>query len=261
MKTALIGYTGFVGSNLARQGNFNDQYNTSNINEIEGKDYDLIVSAGARAEKWRINQEPEKDLAEINSLIDHLKAVNTKQFVLVSTVDVYKTPNDVDEDTPIDTAGLHAYGSNRYYLEQFCRERFDTLVVRLPGLFGVGLKKNVIYDLLHNNNVDRIHPAGSFQYYNLDHIWRDIQVALANGLKLVNFATEPIATKEIAEYCFGIQNFNNEPEGVNAGSYDMHTTHASLYNADSPYMYSRQQILDDIRSFVVNEQQKKLAQA
>lgn len=253
MRTALIGYTGFVGSNLARQGSFDDQYNTSNINEIDGKSYDLIVSAGARAEKWRINQEPEKDLAEIDSLIEHLKTVQAKQFVLISTIDVYKNPNDVDENTPIDTAGLHAYGSNRYHLEQFCREKFDALIVRLPGLFGEGLKKNVIYDLLHDNNVDRIHHAGSFQYYNLDYIWKDIQVALDNGLKLVNFATEPVRTDEIAKYCFDMDNFNNEPEGINAGSYNMKTIHGDLYGNQSGYMYSKQQELDDIRSYVTRQ--------
>jgi nucleoside-diphosphate-sugar epimerase len=255
MKTALIGYTGFVGSNLAAERHFDDQYNSSNIGEIDGKSYDLVVSAGARAEKWRINQGPEKDLAEIDSLIEHLKTIEAKQFVLISTIDVYKNPSDVDEDTPIDTEGLHAYGSNRYHLEQFCRDKFDALTVRLPGLFGEGLKKNVIYDLLHNNNVDRIHHAGSFQYYNLDYLWRDIQTALKNNVKLINFATEPVRTDEIAEYCFGIKNFDNEPDGVAAGSYDMKTKHADLYGGHEQYMYSKQQELEDIRAFVIKHKQ------
>ncbi len=255
MKTALIGYTGFVGSNLAAQYNFNDLYNSSNIQDIEGKGYDLIVSAGARAEKWRINQEPEKDLAEIQSLIDHLKTVKAKQFVLISTVDVYKTPVDVDEDTPIDTEGLHAYGSNRYYLEQFVRENLDGLIVRLPGLFGDGLKKNVIFDLLNDNNVDRIHHAGSFQYYNLDYIWKDIQMALENNLKLVNLATEPVRTDEIAKYCFDMD-FTNEPEGVNAGSYDFRSKYAAVFGGRDGYLYSKQQELDDIKTFVTKAENK-----
>jgi nucleoside-diphosphate-sugar epimerase len=250
MKTALIGYSGFVGSNLAAEHSFDDLYNSSNIGEIDGKSYDLVVSAGARAEKWRINQEPDKDLAEIDGLIEHLKTVQAKQFVLISTVDVYKNPNGVNEDTPIDIEGLHAYGTNRYHLEQFVRQQFDGLIVRLPGLFGNGLKKNVIYDLLHNNNVDRIHYAGSFQYYNLDYLWRDIQTALDNNLKLVNFATEPVRTDEIADYCFDIKDFVNEPDGIAAGSYDMQTKYAAVYNASGKHLYSKQQELDDIRAFV-----------
>lgn len=255
MKTALIGYTGFVGANLAAQAGFTDRYNSKNIQDIDGKSYDLVICAGARAEKWRINQEPDKDLAEVNGLIDHLRNVTAKKFVLISTTDVYKNPAGVDEDTPVETGGLHAYGINRYHLEQFCRQHFDALIIRLPGLFGPGLKKNVIYDLMHNNNVERIHHAGSFQYYNLEHLWADIQTALDNNLELVNFATEPVRTDEIASYCFGIKDFANAPKGVKAGSYDMRTKFAAVYGGEGGYLYSKQQQLDDIKALAEREKQ------
>ncbi len=250
MKSALIGYTGFVGSNLAAQHKFDDLYNTSNIADIEGKNYDLVVSAGARADKWRINQEAEKDLAEIDELIEHLKKVKTNQFVLISTVDVYKNPKDVNEDTPIDTNGLHAYGLNRYHLEQFVRKYFDGLVVRLPGLFGNGLKKNVIFDFANNNGVERIHYAGLIQYYNLDYLWRDIQTALEHNLKLVNFASEPVRTDVIAKECFGLDNFKNEPEGVKPADYDMQTIHAEVYGKTGSHIYSAQDEIEDIKKFL-----------
>lgn len=254
MNEAIIGYTGFVGSNIAAQHDFSAKFNSKNIVEIDYENYDLIVCSAARAEKWRINQEPEKDLAEIQGLIDHLKTVTAKQFVLISTVDVYKNPIGVNEDTPIDIQGLHAYGTNRYYLEQFCRDNFDATIVRLPGLFGTGIKKNVIYDLLHNNNVDKIHHGGSFQYYNLDNIWKDINIALDNNLKLVNFGTEPVKTDEIAKYAFGID-FDNEPEGVSAGSYDMQTLHADVFGGQGNYICSKQHELADIKTFVERERQ------
>lgn len=252
MKSALIGYTGLVGSNIALQNNFDGLYNSKNIQDIDGKSYDLVVCAGARAEKWRINQEPEKDLAEVQKLMTHLRTVKAKKFVLISTIDVYKNPINVDEDDIIDTKGLHPYGSNRFYLEQFCRDNFDVLIIRLPGLFGPGLKKNIIYDLLHNNNVDRIHYAGSYQYYNLEHIWRDIQVALKHGFDLVNFATEPIRTDEIAEHCFDVKNFSNQPKDQLAGSYDMHTKYAKTYKGVTNYIYTKQEVLDEIKQYVVN---------
>jgi nucleoside-diphosphate-sugar epimerase len=250
MSTALVGYTGFVGSNLATQHKFDDTYNTSNIADIDGRHYDLVVSAATYAEMWRINQDPEGDLARINSLIERLDKVQAKQFVLVSTVGVYKDPVGVDEDTPITLDGLPPYGVNRYHLEQFCQKRFNALIVRLPGLFGTGIKKNVIYDLMHDNNVDRLHRAGSYQYYNLDHLWQNIETALKHELKLVNFATEPVRTDEIAAYCFGQPDFNNEPEGVRPAAFDMHSKHAALFGGTVPYLYSKQQELDDIKAFV-----------
>ncbi len=250
MKTALIGYTGFVGGNINAQHTFDDVYNTSNIDEIDGKDYDLVVSAATYAEMWKINQDPEGDLAQINGLIEHLKTIKAKKFVLISTVGIYKGPNGADEDTPIDIDGLSAYGTNRDHLEEFVRTNFDALIVRLPGLFGEGLKKNVIFDLLNNNMVEKIHSAGVYQYYNLGNIWKDISVALDNNLSLVNFATEPVRTDELAVYCFGMTDFKQEPEDVNPAFWDMHSKNAALYGGTNPYLYSKQQVLDDIKAFV-----------
>jgi len=96
MRTALIGYTGFVGSNLADQYAFDDVYNSKNIADIEGQEYDLVVSAANRADMWRINQEGQQDLAEIKEYIGHIEKAKIKKLVLISTVGVYKTPNSAD---------------------------------------------------------------------------------------------------------------------------------------------------------------------
>lgn len=247
---ALIGYTGFVGSNIDTQTEFDDKYNTSNIDNIDGKEYDLIVSAATYAEMWKINQDPEGDLAQISRLIDHLKTVKAKKFVLISTVGIYKSPNGADEDTPIDLDGLTPYGTNRHHLEEFVRNNFDAIIVRLPGLFGPGLKKNVIFDLMNHNMVENIHSKGVYQYYNLGNIWKDISIALENNLELINLATEPVRTDELAAYCFGLNDFHQEPEGIKPAFWDMHSKNAELYGGKIPYLYTKQQVLDDIKKFV-----------
>jgi nucleoside-diphosphate-sugar epimerase len=251
MKTALIGYTGFVGGNIASQFHFDDLYNSKNISEIEGKEYDLVVSAANKAEMWRINQEPEVDRAEIDEFISHIEKAKIKKLVLISSVGVYKDPNGANEDIQIKTEGLLPYGVNRYHLEQFCRDNFDTTIVRLPGLFGEGLKKNVIFDLLNNNNVDRIHKDGVYQYYNLGNIWKDIQTALDNNLSLVNFATPPVSTEDVARECFGIE-FTNTPDDVKPAFWDMRSKYAGVYGGEGDYLYSKQQELEDIKTFVEN---------
>ncbi len=253
MKTALIGYSGFVGGNIAAQSQFDILYNSKNIAAIEGQQYDLVVSAANRADMWRINQQAKKDLAEINEFIDHIKKAEIKKLVLISTAAVYKKTAGVDEDSPIKLDGLPPYGANRYHLEKICAQNFDTTIIRLPGLFGKGLKKNAIYDLLHNNQVERIHWAAKYQYYNLDNIWRDIKIALNNKLTLVNFATEPVQTKEMAEYCFGIKDFDNEPEGIKPAAWDIHSKYTKLFGGQGFYLYSKTQELRDIKSFVKHE--------
>ncbi len=255
MKSALIGYTGFVGGNINNQYTFDDHYNSKNIEDIHGKEYDLVVSAANRAEMWRINQEPEIDRAEIDEFISHIGKAKISKLVLISTVGVYKTPNGANEDTPIETEGLTPYGVNRHYLEEFCKEHFDTTIVRLPGLFGAGLKKNVIYDLLHNNMVENIHADGTYQYYNLDNIWKDIQVALDNNLPLVNFAVPPVSTSEVARVAFGMEEFANRPEGITPAFWDMHSKYADVYGGKGEYLYTKEQELEGIREFVEKERQ------
>ena len=205
---ALIGYSGFVGGTLLNQapeGFFDSQYRSTNIGEIDGKSFDRVFCSGVPAQKWIANKEPEKDLANINSLIEHLKTIKCKLFVLISTVDVYKNPNGVDEDTPIDEDGLHAYGLNRRHLEKFVESHFeDYLIIRLPGLVGPGLRKNVIYDMANGNDIEKINGSNVYQFYPMDHLWKDIEMAIGMDYKLVNFATLPISTQEIAQECFNL---------------------------------------------------------
>ncbi|MEO6876905.1 MAG: pyridine nucleotide transhydrogenase, partial [Gemmatimonadaceae bacterium] len=62
---ALIGHTGFVGSNLLRQHGFEATFNSANIEQIAGRSFDLVVCCGAPAEKWKANAHPERDLDNI----------------------------------------------------------------------------------------------------------------------------------------------------------------------------------------------------
>lgn len=253
MRTAVIGSTGFVGGNLVSQiGNKVDGYNSKNISTVDGKSYDLVLCAGARAEKWKINQDPDTDTRNLDELKRHLSSLTTNKLVLISTVDVYPNPIDVDEDSAIDEGILQPYGLHRLELERFCAERFDTTIVRLPGLFGTGIKKNVIYDFLHDNNLDQINADSSFQFYFLDNIWRDVQTALAAELKVVNFATEPTTVREVASEGFGLQ-FDNRPPGKPAASYDFKTKYAESFGGSHGYMVMKEQVLAAIKAFADRE--------
>ena len=72
-ENALVGYTGFVGSNLLKQHPFQHLYNSKNISDIAGKSFDLLVFSGAQAVKWWANQNPEEDRAKIQSALDPLE--------------------------------------------------------------------------------------------------------------------------------------------------------------------------------------------
>ena len=147
---ALVGYTGYVGSNLYASGDFDAAYNSKNIQEAYGTCPDLLVYAGLRAEKYLANNAPEKDMEQIMEAEHNIEKIKPKKLVLISTIDVFKEPKNVDERSVIDTENLHPYGYNRYQMELWVRKNYpDALIIRLPGLFGKNIKKNFIYDYIN----------------------------------------------------------------------------------------------------------------
>ena len=244
-KTALIGYTGFVGGNLNRQHTFDARFNSRNIEEIRGASFDLVVVAGVQARKWWANQNPVEDWAQIARLLNALCTVRAERVVLISTIDVYPRPCGVDEATPICEDPGNAYGSHRYRVEEALRRQFPTTcTVRLPGLFGDGLKKNVIFDLLNDNILETIQPASRFQYYFLDRLWTDLNRCLAAGLPVVNFATEPVATSEILARFFPGKAVGSKP-GPQA-VYDFRTRFNDALGGSGGYLYDRETVLRDL---------------
>jgi nucleoside-diphosphate-sugar epimerase len=252
MSDCLIGSTGFVGGNLARQRAFDAGFNSKNIADIRNRDFDLLVCSGLPAAKWIANREPDADLANVNRLLACLRTVHATHAVVISTVDVYPTPRDVDEDSPIDAATQHPYGKHRLMFENALREQFrSTLVIRLPGLFGPGLKKNAIYDFLHGNETHKIHCDAVFQFYSLDNLWRDIERAMATRRPVINFATEPISIAEMTRGAFGFD-FGNRIDAVPA-YYDIRTKYDAELGGAHGYLYDRDHVIAELKGFVERE--------
>ena len=300
---ALVGYTGFVGSNLYSEGSFDAVYHSENIEEAFGTKPDLLVYSGLRAEKYLANQAPERDMELILQAEENISRISPKKLVLISTVDVFKAPDGVQESTGIQTEGLHPYGYNRYQLEVWVRERYaDALIVRLPGLFGKNIKKNFIYDYMHVipfmlkqekmqqllgddpqleeyyqiqengfykvRDLDRqqeaclkekfqklgfsaLHFTDSrsiYQFYPLKRLWKDIQTAMQQDVRLWHPATEPVSAGELYQYLTG-ERFVNELPGVPA-KYDYWTEYAELFGGQGHYIMSKEEVMAAVKDFV-----------
>jgi len=249
---ALIGFSGFVGTTLLKQAAFERLYRSTNIGEIEGQSFDTVVCAGAPAQKWVANREPEADREKIEGLIGHLQSVQCKTFILISTVDVFKNTIGVDENTTVDEIGLHPYGLHRRLLEKFVESHFPNyLIVRLPGLVGPGLRKNVIFDFLNNNNLYAIESRGIFQFYPMVNLWFDIQVALIAGLRLVHLTAAPLSVAEVSRHGFG-KPFDQELVCTPA-TYDMRTRHSKVFGGEGAYQYSVRETIQAIRAYAQSE--------
>jgi nucleoside-diphosphate-sugar epimerase len=251
MKTALIGYTGFVGATLSQALEPSHRYRSTNIDKIRGQEFDHVICAGVQAMKWWANLHPQEDMAGIQRLLDALSEVKAQRFTLISSIDVYPAPRDVDENTIIEKQGHHAYGLHRLVVEEWVREQFaHVIVLRLPGLFGPGLKKNVIYDMMHDNGLEKVHPEGVFQYYDTRQLPGDIEKAWQADIALLNVSAEPITTSEIRDHFFSGKVLGGS--GSAPAGYDMRSIHADTWQGQNGYLYSKLQILGQMENWLAN---------
>ncbi|WP_341720184.1 hypothetical protein QQG74_10945 [Micromonospora sp. FIMYZ51] len=252
MFTGLVGHTGFVGGNLSRQRTYDLQVNRGTVGALDGRRFTRLVISGAAGLKWRANAEPDADADAIDTLIAHLRTTTADEAVLISTIEVYPEPRGVDETTRLDPARHpQAYGRNRARLERFVQEHYPRcLVVRLPALFGPGLRKNLIYDLTTGRTEEYCHHESTFQFYDLVRLTRDIELAVAAGLTVLNLATEPLAAQTVAQQVFGR---TLTCESVPKVDYDMRTRHGAVFGVDGPYVCARDEVLAGLRAFAGNQ--------
>ena len=143
-----MGATGFVGGNLLAAHGFAAALHASDIARSYGTRPDLCVYAGVPAAMYLANADPDADLAVMRAARENLQKIAPKKLVLISSIAVYADSRGRDETSPMTTGKLPAYGKNRLTLEHWVREDFPhALIVRLPALYGAGLKKNFLYDL------------------------------------------------------------------------------------------------------------------
>ena len=310
---ALIGYTGFVGSNILNQREFGYCYNSENIEDIQNKTFDTIICAGVCSKKWWVNMNPRKDKMNITKLTNVLKSVKCNKFILISTIDVYDIKNKVNEFVKPDLLKVDAYGRNRYYLEEFIRFHFEnSLIVRLPALYGKGLSKNFIYDLLNpipqtitkekytniknsinekeynllknayiedlegnfsfNKNINTnakndlykllkkinftsisfTDYRSEYQFYNLNNLCKDIDMAIENNISLLNLSVEPVKACDLAKECFNI-NFDNIIENKEPVKYNFKTIHKEMSGYSYGYLYTKEDVYEGVKEFIKKE--------
>ncbi|PPQ36993.1 NAD-dependent epimerase/dehydratase family protein [Rhodopila globiformis] len=250
MKRALIGHTGFVGGTLLAADGFSHGFNSKNVREMEGQHFDEIVCAGVPAVKWLANRAPAQDRAAIGGLLSVLERTSAGRFVLVSTVDVYPDPaQPLDEDADLRDLPNQPYGLHRFEVEQFVARRFPNhSIVRLPALFGQGLKKNALFDLLNDNMVEKINPAGVFQWYPTSRLAGDLARVAEAGLTLVNLVTQPVAMREVIARFFPGAPVG--PEAEPAPRYGLRTKYAAPFGGTPPWIMTVPEVLAEMDRFI-----------
>ena len=250
MVRAIVGYTGFVGSNLLQFYKFDYFYNSKNFSDAKNMEFDELFFCGVPAVKWYANKFPEEDKEVIGNIEGILKTVKAKKIILISTIDVYEYTNaDLDEDYECDIFNNHTYGTNRYLFENFIKKQFnDFHIIRLPALFGKGLKKNIIYDLINGNQIENIPKDTYFQWYDLNWLKNDIDIIIKNNLSICNLFTEPLSSIDIIKlFDYPIEEFKNKSKMV----YNLKSKYSALFESNvKGYIRDRESVLHNLRLFL-----------
>lgn len=251
MKNCLIGYSGLIGSTLLKSNNFDYLYRKSDIYKIKNNKFDFVICAGAPAEKWKANLNPLEDSKNINLLINNLKNISARRFILISTVDVFKNPIGVYETSRTSIKKNNAYGKNRRLLEIFVRNKFNNHnIIRLPALVGDGLKKNALFDIKNNNNINLIDSRNSYQFYPLKNLWKDITKTLELKKKVMHLTSEPISIKSIYTLILKKKYENHVLKKPIA--YDFKSIHSENFYGLKNYQYNKTYILKSILNYLKN---------
>lgn len=255
---ALIGYNGFVGSNLKKKIKFHKLYNSLNIKEIKNHFFAEVYCAAPHGIKFWANKNPKKDKKIILDLIESLKKVRCKRFIHISTLDVYPhNKKKLNESYNIFDSKTNSYGENRKLIEKFIISNFKNyLILRLPALFGEGLKKNALFDLLNKKQI-KTNPNSIFQWYNLEYLSKHINILKKNRIKVINLVSAPISFREIILFfkTKNIKILNNKNLKFNSGkllNYNLYTKYSSLLRQKSNYIFSKQEILKQLLDFIIN---------
>lgn len=237
----IIGSTGFVGQQLLR---ILPDVTTIGRSDVANRilyPIQVLYIAAPGAMKWQIDAEPLEDLAEVQRLTSYIKQLRPQRVYLFSTIDVFSDRSNCSESSK--RIQSPSYGGNRTYFEDsLLNMDTETYVRRLGGLFGPGLKKNLIFDLIHRreDQLLKYNPNSRFQYLSLDSSVRLSLSTLLDGHRIVNIVGEPISAGSIAGKYRNLLS-SSAPEV----HYDVKTEFHS-----EPYFQRANEILRDINNFI-----------
>ena len=145
-RIALIGANGFVGSSIARAFIANHDSELVAVNRTnydaartDGY-YDILINAAMPSKRFWAQQEPAKDFSETTKKTFKLvNDWNWGKIIQISSISARSQLNTV-------------YGRNKASAEKLV-EYGDNLILRLGPMYGDGLNKGVLVDILQNKTV------------------------------------------------------------------------------------------------------------
>jgi hypothetical protein len=221
MTSALIGSHGVIGQSLLDHMKFDLLFNRDNVETLLDYKIDQLVIAAPSGARLAINKNGTQDHTDVQQIVFTISQCNIEQIVLFGSVDSVTAP-----DTP--------YGNNRQQLESGLTQHGNVTVYRLPTLIGPRIKKNMLFDLKHNQFLDQIDAGARLQWCILSDLAQLVQQARPGQIQ--NIVSEPIQNKEI------LQRFRPDVA--------VHSRPVSLSYNQQPWTYDRETIFQAMEDYL-----------
>lgn len=192
VRVTVIGGEGFVGSAFDRAFRRAGAaelitVTRSNYRQLSGHNSDIVVECACNSKKFLAAENPllDFDLSVSHRLRTLIDFPATLQ-VHISSVDVYanlESPERTLEDGGPVGGAVSTYGFHKRLAEDVVRHYApEWLIFRLAGMVGAGLRKNPVFDILHDRPIF-IHPESQYQYMNTDDVAESAIWFIANGYR------------------------------------------------------------------------------
>jgi nucleoside-diphosphate-sugar epimerase len=190
VKIAIIGSKGFVGKALCRN---IKKYNyevfeitRENSDKYKSLEYDILINTAMPSKRfWSLNNPIEDVNATIVKTAELLYEWNYKKFIQISSFS-----SKMQIDIP--------YGAHKRAAEVLVENKKNTLIVRLGALYGEGLDKSALFDLIQHNKI-YVDINSEYNYIDIDFVANWIVENLDKiGIKEVG-ARDSISLLEISK--------------------------------------------------------------
>ena len=194
MKICVVGHTGFVGRVVYRHfcdfGHEVCGINSSTKEMPTGK-FELVVNAAGSSVKYMARENPGLDFEQSVGVFSTIVKLKSDNFIQISSIDAGG-----------DTASN--YTKSKLVAEYCARMYFPNVtVLRLGGLVGPGLRKNVVYDIINNKDL-HVSFDSAFNYISTKEVGKVIDSIVGKsfwGETIYVAASQGIRVSEIIDIC------------------------------------------------------------
>ena len=160
-KVAIVGANGFVGKALSRASLKYDfditEVTRDNYQENKDKEYDILINTAMPSRRfWALNN----PVDDVNETI-----VKTAKLFYEWKYDKFIQISSISAEQQLDIP----YGAHKRAAEVIVENSDKTLILRLGALYGEGLLKSALFDLIKKQHI-YVDIQSEYNYINIDYV-------------------------------------------------------------------------------------------